>query len=218
MKTFNFLIFLFLSITVDLHSQITNAGQRPFYFKYFEDEGNIVWIDAREGLKMPAENFDSGDSISMKLFGQNWIFSDKLIDFGMVEFIPAGQDHSNWQEIITIQRLVAEGKSLKNLLKKLMKIREKNCPGKTSYSRIVREEKKILLFESRVENCEKFGTQSEIKIMLAPPTLTLFQYTVWIVEYTKRDDEIDPVKRDQVQKWLNSHRLLDYQELQAYLQ
>lgn len=217
MKTFYFLVFLFLINSAAIQSQVTSAGQRPLYFKYFEEEGNIVWIDAREGLKMPAEDLISGDSISMKLFGKNWILSDQLIDYGMVEFIPAGQDHETWEEIITVQRLDAEGKSLKNLHKKLRKIREKNCPGQTAYSRIIKEEKKILLFESRVENCEKFGTQSEIKIMLAPPTLTLFQYTVWIVEYTKRGDDIDPAKREQIQKWLNSHRLLNYQELQAFL-
>lgn len=134
----------------------------------------------------------------------------------MVELIPVGQTNDDWQEIITIQRIDAGGKSLKNIYKQLKKIRENNCPKNSAYSRIVKEEKKMILYESRVENCEKFGTQSEIKIMLAPPILTLFQYTVWIVEYTKRDEEIAPEKRSEIQNWLSDHQLLGYKELQQY--
>lgn len=217
MKTIYLLVLIIQINPVAVQSQIIPAGQRALYFKFFEDEGNILWIDAREGLKMPAENLISEESVSMTLFGKNWILSDELIDYGMVEFIPAGQDHDSWQEIITIQRLDAGGKSLKSLHKQLRKIREKNCSGKTVYSRILREENKTLLFESRVENCNKYGTQSEIKIMLAPPTLTLYQYTVWIVEYTKKDNEIEPVKREEIQNWLISLSLLSYKELQPYL-
>lgn len=76
MKSLFLLTVAFLMNNLALQSQVIPPGQREVWFKFLQDEGKVLFVDAREGLKMPAQDLILGDSISFKLFGRYWNLSD----------------------------------------------------------------------------------------------------------------------------------------------
>lgn len=212
---FTLVLFLMFGIFSGI-GQVTSAGYRNLQMKFLEDEKQLLWVDFREGILMPAEDIILKDSISIKFLGQFWNHSDDLYDFGILDYIPAGQNHENWEEMVTVQRIDIGLNKAKKIYEELMKIRENNCPGNIVYSRILEESKNKLIYESRVENCAAFEDQSEIK-MIFVPKFDLMQHTVWIIEYTRKFDEITPERRTDVIAWLKAHKFLNNKELKPYL-
>lgn len=216
MKT-KFALAFFLIVPIFLSTgQITSAAYRNVVVQFFEDEQQLLWIDFREGLLMPAQDIILQDSISVKFLGQFWNHSDDLYSQGIMDYIPAGQNHDNWEEMVIVQRIDLGLNRARKVYDELMKIREKLCPGGVVYSRILEESKNKLIYESRVENCAVAEDQSEIKVIFVPK-FDLVQHTIWIVEYTKKFDEITPERRAEVIGWLKAQRFLNNKELQPYL-
>lgn len=216
MKTKVTLVLFLMTSVFSGFGQVTSAGARGFQVQFLEEEKQLLWIDFREGLLIPAEDIILKDSISIKFLGQFWNYNEDLADVGITEYIPAGQNRDNWEEIVTVQRIDIGLNKARKVYDELNKIREERCPGGVIYSRILEESKNKLIYESRVENCSGFEDQSEIKIIFVPK-FDLLQHTVWIVEYTRKFDEIDPGRRTEVISWLKAQKLLNNKELQPYL-
>lgn len=166
---------------------------------------------------MPCDTAIEDDTgyASFDLLGDRWNLYSTYVDEGIINLVPEGQDLANWQEMIAIIRIDAEGKSAQKIHRMLMKQREKNCPGKTYYSNILEETDKYVLYETKSDKCGPFEAQSEIKKILEPPTI-LFQYTVWIVEYTKRNGDLDEASRTEIINWLHATKILTGKKLKAY--
>jgi hypothetical protein len=183
----------------------------------------MLFVDNKEGLsvncdsiysdiKTPTEEFDYYRPL---FFDKYWNSFDENIDIGIIVYIPFGQDLDNWQEMISIQRIDAEGQSSKKLYNMLVKTREKHCPGKSQFE-IIEENRNSVLYKAISDKCGDFDNQAELSIILSPPKFLLMQYTLWKVEYIVRTTDWEPLLNNEKIEWLKNIALLTGKELEVY--
>jgi hypothetical protein len=81
------------------------------------------------------------------------------------ELVPEGETIKDWSELITIQNFAGTKGSPEAFLEGLKAIREKNCPGSTTWNVLARDDRSIL-YEWRSEPCAGFPHQHEISRIL----------------------------------------------------
>lgn len=196
--------------------------KRSVYIKFFQDKRKMLFVDNKEGLSVNCDSINSDktqteefDFFQSSFFDKFWNVYDQNIDVGILAYIPAGQDLDNWQEMISIQRIDAEGQSSKKLYNMLVKTREKRCPGKTQFE-IIEENGKSILYKAISDKCGDFESQAELSIILAPPKLLMMQYTLWKVEYVVRAADWEPLLSNEKLEWLKNIVLLTGKDLDAY--
>lgn len=197
--------------------------KRSVYIKFFQENKKMLFVDNKEGLSVNCDSIYSDiknrtekiDYYQPSFFDKYWNSFDQNIDVGIIVYIPFGQDLDNWQEMISIQRIDAEGQSSKKLYDMLVKTREKRCPGKTQFE-IIEESRNIILYKAISDKCGDFESQAELSIILAPPKFLTMQYTLWKVEYVVRTTDWEPLLNDEKIEWLRKIALLTGKELEAY--
>jgi len=183
----------------------------------------MLFVDNKEGLTMncdsiysdvktPTEEFDYYRPL---FFDKYWNSYDENMDVGIIVYIPFGQDLDNWQEMISIQRIDAEGQSSKKLYNLLVKTREKRCPGKTQFD-IIEENRNSILYKAISDKCGEFESQAELSLILSPPKFLLMQYTLWKVEYVVRTADWEPLLNSEKIEWLKNIALITGKELEGY--
>lgn len=184
---------------------------------YINDNGkSVLWLDNFEALLMPCESAtaEAEKPLSLLIFGRKWNVQSEFIKLGLIYLIPEGQDMQTWSEAIAILRVDSRYTTPALFQQQLMRIREKNCPGKTYYANILTETKNSMIYETKSEQCGEFPAQSEIKKILTPHKIgAFFQFTVWVVEYTTRDGDFAEDQRVEAQNWLESIRLAKGKEI-----
>lgn len=162
---------------------------RPVYFKYFDEEKRIIYLDFKEGLSVPcsdnrettAEDSTTTKNLVEFFDGKQWQLADSIKPD--LVYILANQNIGNWTEMITIQRIDAQGQKAQTLYDDLVKIREGKCPGKSKFE-IIESAKNSLIYQVSGEQCAKFEPQTALALIITPPKLTIGQYTIWRIEYT----------------------------------
>jgi len=200
------------------------AVSRDVFINYYNDEKALVLVDYKEGLivdcnSISEDNLDLNERTKYDLpifFDKVWKFYDDLIGVGIVFYIPEGQNPDHWEEMISIQRIDAQGQGSKKLYKNLMKVREKNCPGQNN-TEILAESKNSVIYQAITEPCGEFDFQAEWTVILSPPKLTLFQYTLWKVEYVVKNKNWKQFMTSEKLEWLQNIKLLTGNKLNAYI-
>jgi len=197
MKTFfTLIICLFIGLPAQCQNWLSslklrsyNIPSRPVYFKYFENEKCLIFLDFKEGLSVPCmrtreiSTEDSTSKITQLEFfaGKQWLLADSIKPD--LVYIPAGQSIDLRNEMITIQRIDAQGQKAQMLYEDLLKIREEKCPGNSQFE-IIESSKNSMLYQVSSGECEEFEPQTALTIITTPPKLMIGQYTIWRVEYT----------------------------------
>lgn len=120
-----------------------------------------------------------------------WITGYSYHDKGkyrIIELIPEGEVIEDWTELLTIQNFTPRG-SLKSFYEGLKIIREKNCPGSTTWSVLARDDRSIL-YEWKAEPCAGFPHQHEISRILDG------NWNRFRIAYTAKVKEISSAKRN----------------------
>ena len=219
---------LFMSISVQSQDWLSGLKlrsyaipARPVYFKYFGANNRMIYLDFKEGLSLPCttdQNTSAKDSTAKKsqiefFSGKQWQLADNIQpDLG---YIPTHQNIHNWTEMITIQRLDAQGQKAQKLYNDLVKIREENCPGKSQFE-IIESSKNSLIYKVSSEQCEEFEPQTALSIIITPPKLTIGQYTIWRIEYTIKEANQFDKFTPEVISWFKSIELLTGKSLKDY--
>ena len=197
---------------------------RGVYINYYEDVKELIIVDNKEGITLNCNSIGT-DNIDLDkktkydqpmFFDKTWEFYDDLIDVGIILYIPKGQNLEDCEEMISIQRIDAQGQGSKKLYKNLMKQRDKNCPGKNK-SEILTESKNSIIYQAITEACGEFDFQAEWTVILSPPKLTLFQYTLWKIEYVVKNKNWEQFMTNEKREWLQNIKLLTGKELKAYI-
>ncbi|WP_163707294.1 hypothetical protein [Mangrovibacterium lignilyticum] len=182
-----------------------------------EETQQILFVDYKEGVvidlaqkEMLGEDRGDQSRLSFTGLGLNWCFVDSILP-DMV-FIPEKQNLDNWQEMITIQRLDAQGQKSKKLYDELVGIREEHCPGKSTF-RLVENERNRLLYQCSSEACGYFEPQTAMAVILSPSQLIVGQYTLWRVEYTVKGSQQEARFSDEVFAWFQHIELLTGKDL-----
>ena len=230
---------LILSISTTLLLSLTTYGQiyytpidvskyttvsRNVYINYFSDAKELIIVDYKEGITMACDSIakDPNDThvntaYDRPLFFEKvWKLYDDLMDVGIQIYLPEGQNLDSWEEMISIQRIDAQGQSSKKLFNNLMKEREKNCPNNTS-SKILVETKNSVVYQAITEPCGAFDFQAEWTVILSPPKLTMFQYTLWKIEYVVKNKEWEHFMTRDKLDWLKTITLYSGKALQNYI-
>ena len=197
---------------------------RDVFINYYSDTQELIVVDYKEGLTLPCDsihtdntNTDINTAYDQPLFfNKVWKFYDDLIGVGIQLYIPEGQNLDHYDEMISIQRIDAQGQSSKKLYNNLMKLREKNCPGK-SKTEVLEESKNSIIYQSITEPCGAFDFQAEWTVILSPPKLTLFQYTLWKVEYVVKNKQWEEYMTNDKLEWLKNIKLYTGKALQSYI-
>ena len=196
---------------------------RGVYINYYEEVKELIIIDYKEGITLNCNSigtenidFDKNSKIDQPMFfDKTWEFYDDLICVGVILYVPKGQNLDNYEEMISIQRIDAEGQGSKKLYKNLMKQREKKCPGKNK-SEILTESKNSIIYQAVTEACGEFDFQAERTVILSPK-LTTFQYTLWKIEYVVKNKNWEQFMTNEKREWLQNIKLLTGKELKAYI-
>ena len=197
------------------------------YSRWLEDEGRReTWGETieryfnffEEHLKEMCDyDLDNKTKYGLPIFfNKAWRFYDDLMDVGIILYLPKDQNIDNWEEMISIQRIDAQGQGAKKLYTNLMEVREKNCPGK-NVSKILKDSKNAICYEAITEACGEFDFQAEWTVILSPPKLTLLQYTLWKVEYVVKNKNWDQFMTPEKLEWLQNIKLLTGKELKTYI-
>src|SRR5262249_28800514 len=114
--------------------------------------------------------------------------------YSIAEFIREGDDIKNWKELVTLQNYVPPwgGPSPEDALNGLKAVREKNCPGVTTWNVIARDETSIL-YEWQAKPCLGWPDQHEIARIIYG------KYNRFLLRYTVKVDEMPPEERT---KWI----------------
>lgn len=116
----------------------------------------------------------------------------------MTEFLPAAESMDNWNELFTIANYSVTtawgGATPQQALARLQQMREKTCPGSTSWNLIASAADSVL-YEWQARPCLGWPSQHELARILFT-TLNRFQ-----VRYTYLAYEMPPALR---QKWLKA--------------
>lgn len=197
---------------------------RGVYINYYADKQELIYVDNKEGITVACKSI-STDSTDLDnktkyglpiFFNKAWRFYDDLMDVGIILYLPKDQNIDNWEEMISIQRIDAQGQGAKKLYTNLMEVREKNCPGK-NVSKILKDSKNAICYEAITEACGEFDFQAEWTVILSPPKLTLLQYTLWKVEYVVKNKNWDQFMTPEKLEWLQNIKLLTGKELKTYI-
>jgi len=197
---------------------------RDVYINYYKDTQELIIVDYKEGITLNCNSiYTDSTAIDNKLkydqpvfFNKVWKFYDDLMDVGIIVFIPEGQNLDHWEELISIQRIDAQGQGSKKLFNNLMKVRDKNCPGKNE-SEILIDSKNSIIYQAVTEACGAFDFQAEWTVILSPQKLTLFQYTLWKVEYVVKNKNWKQFMTSEKLEWLQNIKLLSGKELKTYI-
>lgn len=197
---------------------------RGVYINFYEDTKELIFVDNKEGITVYCNSIytdkidlDKSSKYAQPMFfNKVWRFYDDLIDVGLILYIPEGQNLDNWEEMISIQRIDAQGQGSKKLYNNLMKVREKNCPGKNT-TEILKDSRHSIVYQAITEACGIFDFQAEWSVILSPPKSTLFQYTLWKVEYVVKNKNWEQFMTPEKLEWLQNIKLLTGKELKTYI-
>jgi len=231
MKTLINILLLNLAFVFSSHAQLIgdifgfNAYQlspRGVQFKFFNEAQKMLYVDYREGLLLDCTAIKDADSPTDETkkyslpfwLGKHWILQDS-VPFDLV-YIPEGQTLDNWDEMITIQRFDAQGLKPAKLYAELQKFREEHCPGKSHFN-ILSSEKNRIIYFANSEQCAEFEAQTALSSIIAPPVLTIGQYTVWRVEYTIMGNYSGNIFSEEAITWFEKMELLSGKKLNTFL-
>ena len=111
--------------------------------------------------------------------------------YSIIEQIPEGETVQNWSELITIQNFAGTRGSPEHFLEHLKAIREKVCPGSTTWN-IIEKDKRSVLYEWRAKPCAGFPEQHEISRILDG------NWNRFRIAYTAKVKEIPAGKRSKL--------------------
>lgn len=113
------------------------------------------------------------------------------------EYVPAGDDLETWHELMTVLRTYRMlGQSRRDMLEGLQDIREKECPGSTTWN-VVEESDERLIYESWAAPCLGFPDQYELAV-LVDGTRDRVK-----LSYAVKSGDVDPAIREE---WLGVMR------------
>jgi hypothetical protein len=98
----------------------------------------------------------------------------------ILEFIPAGDDINNWEELLTIQNFppLFGGPTPSDALDNLKAVRENGCPGVTTWN-IIAKDKNSILYEWQAKPCRGWPDQHEIaRIVYGKQNSFIFHYVL----------------------------------------
>ena len=81
--------------------------------------------------------------------------------YSITELIPKGETMQNWSELMTIQNFANPSGTPEGSFESVKRLREKICPGQTTWNVIAKDEHSIL-YEWRAKSCAGFPEQHEI--------------------------------------------------------
>ena len=146
------------------------------------------------------KSVEEGISWSIPVLGRKWVTGfahEKPGDYKIVELVLEGETVHNWSELITIQNFGNTRRSAHAFYEGLKALREKECPGTTSWNVIEKDERSIL-YEWRATPCAGYPEQHEVSRIIDG------QWNRFRIAYTAKLSEIPAETRDAFVKSLSS--------------
>ncbi len=123
----------------------------------------------------------------------NWVTGNEREVKGkyrIYEYVREGESIQDWSELLTIQNFAGTKGSPEEILDVLKALREKQCPGATSWNVIAKDEGSIL-YEWKAKRCAGWPDQHEIaRIVDGKWNRWRFAYTAKVPEIAKERREI----------------------------
>lgn len=135
---------------------------------------------------------EEGLSWSIPALGREWVpgFSqEKPGEFSVMELVLKGETVENWSELITIQNFANIKRSPEAFFEGVKALREKRCPGSTTWNVIDKDERSIL-YEWKAKPCAGFPDQHEISRIIDG------KWNRFRIAYTAKVSEIPAETRD----------------------
>ena len=135
---------------------------------------------------------EEGLQWSIPAGGTHWVTGNsKYIEgkYSLTELVPKGETVQNWSELITIQNFASVLGTPEAHLNQLKTIREKHCPGSTTWNVIAKDEHSIL-YEWKAKPCAGWPDQHEISRFIDG------QWNRFRIAYTAKVKEISADKRE----------------------
>jgi len=123
---------------------------------------------------------------------REWVLGfleEKPGEFSITEFVPKGETVENWSELMTIQNFAKTRGSPEEFFEGLKALREKRCPGSTTWNVINKDERSIL-YEWKAKPCAGFPEQHEISRIIDG------KWNRFRIAYTAKVSEIPAETRD----------------------
>lgn len=135
---------------------------------------------------------EEGLQWSFPAAGTHWVTGNsKSIEgkYSIIELVPKGETVHDWSELITMQNFAAVSGTPEAHLDQLKTLREKLCPGTTTWNVIAKDEHSIL-YEWKAKPCLGWPDQHEISKIIDG------QWNRFRIAYTAKVKEISVEKRD----------------------
>jgi hypothetical protein len=126
------------------------------------------------------------------LLGKEWVpgfTQEKAGEFSVLELVLKGETVQNWSELLTIQNFANTKGNPEWFFEGMKTLREKRCPGATTWNVIDKDERSIL-YEWRAKTCAGFPEQHEISRIIDG------QWNRFRIAYTAKVSEIPAETRD----------------------
>lgn len=135
---------------------------------------------------------EEGISWPIPLLGKEWVLGfeqEEAGEYFLLELVLKGETVHNWSELITIQNFANTKGSPEAFFEGLKVLREKRCPGSTTWNVIDKDERSIL-YEWKAKPCAGFPEQHEISRIIDG------KWNRFRIAYTAKASEIPAETRD----------------------